>query len=58
MQVLTIPSFDGWGYAVFGKVILGEDVLEKIAAVKTTSKAGHQDVPVETVVIESVRLKK
>ncbi|HPI40449.1 MAG TPA: peptidylprolyl isomerase [Pseudobdellovibrionaceae bacterium] len=55
---LDYPSFDGWGYAVFGKVTQGEDVLEKIAAVKTTSKAGHQDVPVETVVIESVKLKK
>lgn len=47
-------TMQGWGYAVFGKVVDGEDALEKIRAVATTSKAGHQDVPVETVIIESV----
>ncbi|MCR8924315.1 peptidylprolyl isomerase [Dasania sp. GY-MA-18] len=43
----------GWGYCVFGKVTEGMDVIEKIKAVATTTKAGHQDVPVEDVVIES-----
>ena len=44
----------GWGYAVFGKVTEGMDVLEKIRGVATTSRGGHQDVPIETVIIESV----
>ena len=42
----------GWGYCVFGKVIQGMDVVDKIKAVKTTTKSGHQDVPVENVIIE------
>ncbi|MEM0897601.1 MAG: peptidylprolyl isomerase [Verrucomicrobiota bacterium] len=65
---LDYPSFDGWGYAVFGKVVDGMDVVDKIKGAKTGQKklsmlhggrvisqpAG--DVPVEDVVIESVRL--
>jgi peptidyl-prolyl cis-trans isomerase B (cyclophilin B) len=46
---------DGWGYTVFGKVVEGMDVVDKISAVKTTSKAGNQDVPVENVVIQSAK---
>ena len=46
-------TVDGWGYCAFGRVIEGLDVVQKIAKVKTTSKAGHQDVPVEPVIIES-----
>ncbi len=45
---------DGVGYCVFGKVIAGEDVVDKIKGVKTTTKAGMSDVPVEPVVIKSV----
>lgn len=48
----TAPTSSGWGYCVFGKVVAGTDVVDKIKAVKTGSKAGHQDVPVEQVVIE------
>ena len=44
----------GWGYTVFGRMVSGEDVLEKIRTVPTTSRGGHQDVPSETVIIESV----
>ncbi|MFN2286938.1 MAG: peptidylprolyl isomerase [Chromatocurvus sp.] len=44
----------GWGYTVFGKVVGGEDVLEKIRTVPTTSRGGHQDVPSEAVIIESI----
>jgi cyclophilin family peptidyl-prolyl cis-trans isomerase len=44
-----------YGYAVFGRVDSGMDVVDAIAAVKTGSKGRHQDVPVETVTIESVR---
>ncbi|ADZ91505.1 peptidylprolyl isomerase [Marinomonas mediterranea] len=47
---------DGWGYAVFGKVTAGMDVVNKIKEVPTTMKAGHQDVPAEDVVIESAEL--
>lgn len=44
----------GWGYAVFGKVTNGMDVVEKLKTVKTGSAGPHQDVPVEAVVIERV----
>ena len=44
----------GWGYAAFGKVTEGMDVVNAIKGVKTGSKAGHQDVPVEDVIIESI----
>ncbi|OYY47924.1 MAG: cyclophilin [Methylophilaceae bacterium 17-43-7] len=47
----TAPTSSGWGYCVFGKVVEGMDVVDKIKAVPTTSRAGHQDVPVEPVVI-------
>ena len=52
----TAPTSSGWGYCVFGKVVEGMDVVDKIRAVKTTSKAGHRDVPVEAVVIEKASL--
>ena len=48
----TAPTSSGWGYCVFGKVVEGKDVVDKIKAVKTTSKAGHRDVPIEPVIIE------
>ena len=52
----TGESMQGWGYAVFGKVTDGEDVLDKIRAVQTGSQAGHQDVPTEPIIIESVAI--
>jgi peptidyl-prolyl cis-trans isomerase B (cyclophilin B) len=48
----TNPTSQGWGYAVFGKVVSGTDVVDKIKAVKTSRKGYHDDVPVEDVVIE------
>ncbi len=48
---------DGWGYAVFGKVISGMDVVNKIKGVPTTSRLGYQDVPVDPVFIEDIRRK-
>lgn len=48
----TAPSMQGWGYAVFGKVVGGTEVVDKIAGVKTGNKGGHGDVPTEDVVIE------
>lgn len=47
-------SVQGYGYAVFGKVVDGMDVVKKIEAVQTTTKMPHQNVPVSAVVIESV----
>ena len=52
----TAKNASGWGYCVFGKVIDGMDVVDKIRAVKTTSKSGHQDVPAESVIIEKASL--
>jgi peptidyl-prolyl cis-trans isomerase B (cyclophilin B) len=46
----------GWGYAVFGKVVEGTEVLNKIRSVRTGSRKGHQDVPAEPVIIESVQV--
>lgn len=46
------PTPQGWGYAVFGKVVEGQDIVDKIKAVKTGSKGFHQDVPNDDVVIE------
>jgi peptidyl-prolyl cis-trans isomerase A (cyclophilin A) len=49
-------SADAFGYAVFGQVIEGLEVVQKIEKVPTASRGGHQDVPVEAVVIHSVKL--
>jgi peptidyl-prolyl cis-trans isomerase B (cyclophilin B) len=49
----TAPNSSGWGYCVFGKVTAGMDVVDKIKKVATTTRNGHQDVPVENVIIES-----
>ena len=49
---LDYPGQDGWGYCVFGTVTEGMDVVNKIKGVKTGNRQGHQDVPVEDVVIE------
>lgn len=48
----TAPTAQGWGYAVFGKVVSGTDVVDAIAAVKTGQSGFHGDVPKEDVVIE------
>lgn len=50
----TAETTSGWGYCVFGQVTDGMDVVDKIKAVSTTSRMGHQDVPVEPVIIEKV----
>lgn len=48
----TAETPEGWGYAVFGRVVEGMDVVDRIRTVPTTSRAGHQDVPQEDVLIE------
>ncbi|HEX2604013.1 MAG TPA: peptidylprolyl isomerase [Oxalicibacterium sp.] len=50
---LNYPGQDGWGYAVFGKVIKGTEVVDKIRQVKTGNVGPYQDVPLQPVVIES-----
>lgn len=52
----TVPSGQGWGYAVFGRVVKGFDVIDRIAKVKTGSSRGFQDVPKEDVVIEKAEI--
>ena len=48
---------EGWGYAVFGKVVEGMDVVNQIKKVPTTMRAGHQDVPVQDVIIEKATVE-
>jgi peptidyl-prolyl cis-trans isomerase A (cyclophilin A)/peptidyl-prolyl cis-trans isomerase B (cyclophilin B) len=55
---LDYPSRDGWGYCVFGKVIKGMEVVDKIKAVETTSHGEYQNVPVNPVIIESASIVK
>jgi peptidyl-prolyl cis-trans isomerase B (cyclophilin B) len=52
----TAKTPSGWGYCVFGKVVEGMNVVDRIKKVKTTSKAGHRDVPVEAVIIEKATI--
>jgi peptidyl-prolyl cis-trans isomerase B (cyclophilin B) len=52
----TAPTPQGWGYCVFGKVVEGSDVVDKIRKVKTGSKGMHQDVPLEDVIIEKAEV--
>ena len=49
----TSPEGQGWGYCVFGKVTEGMDVVDAIAAVPTTNRSGHSDVPEDVIVITS-----
>ena len=50
------PNANGWGYCVFGKVVEGSDVVDKIKGVKTGSSGFHQDVPKEDVIIERAEI--
>lgn len=52
----TAPSGQGWGYAVFGKVVKGEEVVDAIKTVSTGRQLGHSDVPVTDVVIEKAEI--
>ncbi len=53
---LDYPGQDGWGYCVFGKVVEGTDVVDKIKSVKTTRSGMFSDVPVDNIVIEKAEL--
>ncbi|MBY0500339.1 MAG: peptidyl-prolyl cis-trans isomerase [Nitrosomonas sp.] len=50
------PSSHGFGYCVFGKVIEGQDVVDKIKKVKTGNSAGHQNVPIDDVIIQKAEV--
>ena len=50
----TSEDVQGWGYTVFGKVTEGMDIVDKMAGVATTAKAGHQDVPNDTITMTAV----
>lgn len=52
----TAPTTQGYGYCVFGKVIEGMDVIDKIKKVKTGNHAGHENVPLENVIIEKAEI--
>ncbi|MBS5992101.1 MAG: peptidyl-prolyl cis-trans isomerase [Acinetobacter baumannii] len=52
----TSKTAQGWGYAVFGKVVEGMDVVEAIKGVRTGNRGYHADVPLENVVIESAKI--
>ncbi|OEE57077.1 cyclophilin [Enterovibrio norvegicus] len=53
----TATTNQGWGYAVFGKVTMGMDVVNNIGNAMTTRVAGHDDVPMDPIVIQSVTIK-
>ena len=55
---LNNPGQDGWGYCVFGKVVEGTEVVDKIGNVKTGLRAGHHDVPEEDVIITKAEVVK
>ncbi len=52
----TAQNSQGWGYCVFGKVVEGRDVVDRIKQIKTGKRGGHADVPVEDVIIEHVEV--
>ncbi|MBN2647207.1 MAG: peptidyl-prolyl cis-trans isomerase [Thiotrichales bacterium] len=52
----TGKNMNGWGYAVFGQVIEGMDIVDAIAQVKTINRSGHQDVPLEDILITQTTL--
>ncbi|MFS6937010.1 peptidyl-prolyl cis-trans isomerase B [Neisseria animaloris] len=52
----TEPSLQGWGYAVFGKVVEGQDVVDTIEGVKTKNHGYHSDVPIDAVVITKAEI--
>ena len=54
----TSKDMQGWGYAVFGKIVAGMDVVENMAKVETTSRRGHQDVPVNDIMVERTSVQK
>ena len=52
----SAPTPQGWGYCVFGKVVGGQDIVDKIKKIRTGNRGGHQDVPTEDVIIERAEI--
>ena len=57
-QFLDFPGQDGWGYCVFGEVVAGQDVVDKIEKVETINLGGHADVPGDAVIITKASIKE
>ena len=57
-EFLNYPGQDGWGYCVFGKVISGQEVVDKIQLVETINLSGHADVPAEPIVINKASIQE
>ena len=57
-QFLDFPGQDGWGYCVFGEVVAGQDIVDKIEKVETINLGGHADVPGEAVIITKASIKE
>ena len=57
-QFLDFPGQDDWGYCVFGEVIAGHDIVDKIEKVETINIGGHSDVPGEAVIISKASIKE
>jgi peptidyl-prolyl cis-trans isomerase B (cyclophilin B) len=55
-KFLDYPGQDGWGYCVFGRVVSGMDVVDRIRKLKTGTQQGYQDVPMEPVIIEKAAI--
>ena len=55
---LNYPGQDGWGYCVFGEVVFGQEVVDKIQLVETINLGGHADVPAEPVVINKAFIQE
>ena len=57
-EFLNCPGQDGWGYCVFGEVVSGQNVVDKIQLVETINLGGHADVPAEPVVINKALVQE
>ncbi len=56
-EFLDFPGQDGWGYCVFGEVVSGQDVVDKIQSVETLNLGGHADVPASSIIITKAFIK-
>ena len=57
-QFLDCPGQDGWGYCVFGEVVEGKEVVDKIQKVETLNLGGHADVPADPIIIEKAYIQE
>ena len=57
-QFLDCPGQDGWGYCVFGKVVEGKEVVDKMQKVETLNLGGHADVPADPIIIEKAYIQE